>query len=59
MLLGAWLLISMPAARAILASRAAFYLRAMPVPASTVIPVLTAFMGHRPQCSRRPIHSLW
>jgi hypothetical protein len=43
-LLGAWLLISMPAARAILASRAAFYLRAMPLPASTVVPVLTAFM---------------
>jgi hypothetical protein len=43
-LLGAWLLISTPAARAILASRSAFYLRCMPVPAWTVVPTLLAFM---------------
>jgi hypothetical protein len=43
-LLGAWLLISMPVARAILASRSAFYLRCLPVPAWTVVPVLAAFM---------------
>jgi hypothetical protein len=43
-LLGAWLLISMPAARAILTSRSAFYLRCMPVPAWTIVPVLMAFM---------------
>jgi hypothetical protein len=43
-LLGVWLLISMPAARAILAARSAFYLRCLPVPAGTVVPVLLAFM---------------
>jgi hypothetical protein len=43
-LLGAWLLISMPAARAILAARSAFYLRCLPVPAWTVAPVLMGFM---------------
>lgn len=43
-LLGAWLLVSMPAARAILASRSAFYLRCLPVPAATSVPALMAFM---------------
>ena len=43
-LLGAWLLISMPAARAILTARSAFYLRCLPVPAWIVAPVLTGFM---------------
>jgi hypothetical protein len=43
-LLGAWLLLSLPAARAILAARSAFYLRCMPVPAWTVAPVLLAAM---------------
>ena len=43
-LLAAWLLISMPAARAMLASRSTFYLRCMPVPSWTVVPVLMAYM---------------
>jgi hypothetical protein len=43
-LLAAWLLISTPAARAILTTRSTFYLRCMPVPCWTVVPVLLAFM---------------
>jgi hypothetical protein len=44
-LLAAWVLISLPGARAILAARSAFYLRCMPVPAWTIVPVLMAFMA--------------
>lgn len=43
-LLAAWLLMSMPAARAILTARSTFYLRCMPLPAWIITPVLLGFM---------------